>query len=148
MLCWIGHTAAPGSDHARRELWIGAIHLVGAGAVKRARAGDLRDGAIVDVLNLRVQLGVVVEGVVRKGAGGIALVRTLVVVQRTEVVTVRIAERHQRPDATDKMQRPASAEVLAELIDEAESARGRRGGSGAAEMAARHVGACCRARAD
>src|SRR5438105_961045 len=46
------------------------------------------------------------------------------------------------------MQRPASAEVLAELIDEAEPAGGRRGGSGAAEMAARHVGACCRARAD
>src|SRR5205814_4414385 len=57
----IGHAAAPGSDHARRELWIGAIHLVGAGAVKRARAGDLRDSAIVDVLNLRVQLGMVVR---------------------------------------------------------------------------------------
>src|SRR5207248_11509329 len=50
-----------------------------------------------------------------------------------------------------KMQRPASAEVLAELIDEAESARGRRGGSGAAEMAGRHTGArdarVCEARA-
>ena len=84
----IGHTAAPGTDHARRELRVGAIDLVGTGAVERARARDLRDGAVVDVLNLRVQLGVLIEAVVRKGAGGIALVRTLVVVQRAEVVTV------------------------------------------------------------
>jgi hypothetical protein len=81
--------AAPGLELLRRPERIAAAHLVSAGEVaaaeKDAGGGDLRHRAVVHPHELAVHVGVLGDLVVGEDARGVALIGTLVVVQRPKL---------------------------------------------------------------
>jgi len=90
-----GGSAAPSRKLSGIQEWIRAIDRIRI-AEEGAGGRDLRNGAVVHEHGVRIDDGMLVELVVQERAGGVLLVRALIVVQRAVVEARAVREGNQR----------------------------------------------------